>query len=249
MARRALKPLYRAAADLRLNGYVAAHPELLDPEVIEAVDTDYQRAVEFGDLASASVAAEVAAALLSAIGDSDASVDRHLTLLRFVAGTADTAEDLERLHASALSAGARAEDVGKDIAVVECWLLAAAAQAELAQMRTGGLYPPEARLAHLSRALRHVADVGDVIAEHPVSRHAEYDTGRFAYVVATASDLALASEWPDRELLGIRALLRRVSRSAERIVTSEIVESVFADPVEAGAIRDRLVRLFNAFGN
>ena len=236
--------LYEAARLFQLDSYIESHPEVVRTGIVAAVDQDFEQAREFGDINAAALAAEISGTLLAALGDVQRSAARFLTLVRVLSASTPTARDLETVHAAALSAGARCQDAGIDNSVIECWLIAADAQLQLSRIKQDPLYPPEAYLAHINRGLRYIADIAEYIAEQALPDRNATLLVTFAELTASIGERALNAAWPTRELLGVRALVRRVGRAAERIVTKDVVQLMPGTAQRATEVRERLIRLF-----
>lgn len=244
MARPAPQALYEAAHSFQLESYVESHPEVIRAGVVAAVDQDFERAREFGDIHAAALAAEISGTIRAALGDVQGAAARFLILVQVLSESARTARELETLHAAALSAGARCQDAGIDDSVIECWLVATDAQLQLSQIKRDALYSPDAHLAHISRALRYIADIAEYLAEQQLSDRRTDHLSDLAELTATIGEIALDAAWPTRELLSIRALLRRLGHAAERVVSPDVVHLLPARAHDVAAVRQRLIRLF-----
>jgi hypothetical protein len=241
MADNAMRMLYRAAERGTVDGYLTEHPEIITSESTTSLEHDFRRAVDFGDLDAAGLAASGAVLIHLRLGNREAALDMQTRLVRLHSESARTEEEYRTARDSALVLGGRALGEGWSPAVTDAWLIAAYCAAQMSETARSA-----SRLDHLHDALRDTADLAELLAARQVADNPVDQVQRLAALVGQVAQGVFAASWPEERLLTVRMLLRRVARAAERAIPRGISGEIFNDPQRASQLDETLMRLFAA---
>ncbi len=239
-----LRILYGELAKGRLDRYLDTNPEVVNPATAQAVTSDFEKALEYGDVATATATVRVAAEILVRIGERQLAIAYQLRLFDLQLETAGTSQDYAALRRWALVAGVRAQDAHWPVGQAECLFVAAESARRMAESPNTD---PEPAKEYLITALRDLADVGDLILEYPRDPKWRDSLARLAHLLGICSEAAYRTAWEEHELLTVRATLRRCARNAERVVPRGFAAGLYPDAREEAAATARLTRLLKEF--
>jgi hypothetical protein len=216
--------IYSEATRGRLAHFLDHHPEYESADIARVLSDDFHQAVSYGDVGLAVKAVHAAAEILNRLGKREEALGLQTDLIRLQLDTAGTADEYGAIRRSALAVGYRAQEEGLLSAQAECWLLAAEGAQRLASI---------ARLSeredHLIAALRDLADVAELIAEHPFHEQLGKHSARLARMLATLSADADLARWSEETLLGLHTVLKRAARATRLMIPKGFMSEIAID--------------------
>ena len=206
-------------------------------QVVPALTSDLREALTVGDLRSAQASALAASEIMFDSGNVPGAVTCLAAVLQARADLDLEDEDYLELRAQALGLATRSSDAGWGPGVSLSWLIAAQCACVYAR-RTD---PPAQDV--LLAALRDVADILEMVAEHPLDERDSFQVPLLAMLTAAVYEDTRAAQWPVADQLQTRALVRRAGRAAERVLPRGIGARCYDDPERARRLESSLLRL------
>lgn len=213
-----LLPLYKATAQGELSQALDAQPDLVQAETAEQARTDFQEANEAGRPDIAYLAAMTAAFIHLRLGLREPALTDRFNAAQALFMIAEEPPAYDEARAEALQVGALALEFGTAGLPFRCWVLAADC----------AWFACEAAGSDKVRLIQAIRDCADALLWAGRLTDAPEQDGwleRLASLTGAVAAQAMATVWPDEQLLETNTLLRRLARDSENLPVELAFES------------------------
>lgn len=196
-----------AVAHGQADTYLESHPDLVTSAVAEDLVSGCRRALRFGDLEAAALAAAGAGAVLRRLGMPRDAAEVQAVVIEYRVARSAHPEDLEWIRSEALALVTAAQSA--DWKVLECRGWITAVRAASARSRSG---PAPRKIGWMLTTLRDLSDLMDVLGDALSEGMADGEARTAAQLVTEVVLTTRNVDWPTWHQLETRALYGRLAR-------------------------------------